>query len=427
MIIYTVKEGDTLSSVGREYGFTAERIANDNDIDPELPLVVGQTLVLLFPSSVYTVREGDTLFSISRETGIGLYELLRNNPVLAGLTEIYPGQTLVLSYPEPEGGEISTGGFAYTYIDEDTLRRVLPYLTYLSVFSYGLRPDGSLIVPDDDRRLVETAREYGTVPLLTLTSLTEEGVFSSELINSILSDEALSNSVIENVKNAVLEKGYGGVDLDFEYIAAELADSYAAFAGRLKNELGDGYTVFSDLAPKTSADMRGPLYEAHDYEKLGEASDNVFLMTYEWGYSYGPPLAVSPLPNVRRVIEYALTEIPREKIYMGIPSYGYDWRLPFVRGETRATTLSSYNAVELARDVGADIMYDENSEAPYFVYTDNDRAEHVVWFQDAKSADALTSLAGEYGLRGITVWNLMRRFPQLWLVINSKYNIRKRQ
>ncbi|MDD6094124.1 MAG: glycosyl hydrolase family 18 protein [Clostridia bacterium] len=425
MVIYTVKEGDTLSSIGAQYGISAERIAYDNSIDPELPLVVGQTLVLLFPVSVYTVTEGDTLFSIAEETGVGVYTLLQNNPVLMGMTEIYPGQTLVLSYPDAPLGDISLGGFAYTYIDEETLRRTLPYLTYLSVFSYGLNPDGTLVVPEGDERIVQIAREYGTVPLLVLTSLSSEGVFSSELINSILSDKALTATVIENVKNAVFSKGYGGVDMDFEYIAGELAANYAAFIDRLKNELGEGYVVFTDLAPKTSGDMQGLLYEAHDYGLLGSVSDRVFLMTYEWGYSYGPPLAISPVNNVRRVIEYALTEIPPEKIFMGIPAYGYDWKLPYVRGETRAKTLSSEEAVELAREVGADIQFDEVSKAPFFEYTDTDGAQHVVWFQDTKSVDALAHLAQEYSLYGISIWNIMRYFPQLWLVLNSLYNIRK--
>ena len=49
-----------------------------------------------------------------------------------------------------------------------------------------------------------------------------------------------------------------------------------------------GLPVFVALVPKTSADQRGDLYEGHDYRLLGEAADFVFLMTYEWGYTYQP-------------------------------------------------------------------------------------------------------------------------------------------
>ena len=136
-------------------------------------------------------------------------------------------------------------------------------------------------------------------------------------------------------------------------------------------------------------------------------------------------MAVSPIENVRRVIEYAVTGIPPEKIFMGLPSYGYDWRLPYERGITVAEPVSNKTAIDLARRVGAEIQYDEEAQAPFFTYTDEGGAEHIVWFQDARSAEALASLAAEYSLDGIGVWNIMRWFGQLWPVLTGLYNIRK--
>jgi spore germination protein len=151
-------------------------------------------------------------------------------------------------------------------------------------------------------------------------------------------------------------------------------------------------------------------------------------MTYEWGYTYRPPQAVSPLPEVRRVIDYAVTEIPREKIFLGIPNYAYDWTLPFVRGESRARSLSNVAAVQLASDKKAEIQFDETAQTPYFHYYERDPAagdtrEHVVWFDDARSMDQKLRLLRDYALAGGSVWNIMRYFPQLWLVMNSLYTI----
>ena len=117
------------------------------------------------------------------------------------------------------------------------------------------------------------------------------------------------------------------------------------------------------LAPKSSGDQPGLLYEGHDYPALGQAADAVLLMTYEWGYTYGPPLAVAPLPQVQRVLDYALSVIPREKILLGVPTYGYDWPLPYERGVTRATSLSPQAALALARQYGAEIQFDPVSQA----------------------------------------------------------------
>ena len=78
---------------------------------------------------------------------------------------------------------------------------------------------------------------------------------------------------------------------------------------------------------------------------------------------------------------------------------------------------------------GAKIEYDEESEAPFFSYYDrpvtyDDAVEHVVWFENARSADAMLRLIPEYGLNGASVWNIMKYFPSLWLVMNSLFKIR---
>mgnify|MGYP002231542402 CR=1 FL=1 len=116
------------------------------------------------------------------------------------------------------------------------------------------------------------------------------------------------------------KKGYCGLDVDFEYVPPELREDYAAFVCRMREALNtEGKPVVAALAPKTSAQQRGLLYEAHDYALLSKAANAVFLMTYEWGYTYGPPMAVAPIQAVRQVLDYAVTEIPPEKILMGFP------------------------------------------------------------------------------------------------------------
>ena len=425
MTIYVVRSGDTLFSIADSYNTTVSRIAADNNIDPSLPLVTGQAIIIRYPKETYTVKDGDTVLSIANEFGVSATSIWQNNPILGGKNYIYPGQTIVLSYGTPSLGEKSISGYAYTYIDDGLLRKTLPYLTYLHVFPYGITANGEIISPDRDERLISTAKEYNTAPLMTLTSLTPDGVFSSELVNSILSNEELSRRVIENTANTVFEKGLAGVDVDFEFIDPTLSESYARFVRNLKTALGNDFTVFTDLAPKTYRDQPGLLYEAHDYRLLGESADRLFLMTYEWGYMYGPPLAISPIPNVRAVLDYAVTEIEPEKLFMGMPSYGYDWTLPYVRGESRAKTVSPDEAIAIARSYNATINYDEDAEAPYFYYTDTGGREHVVWLQDARSADALARLSYEYSLDGIGIWNIMRWFPTLWPVLSDLFLIRK--
>lgn len=433
MIIHTVVPGDTIYRIARMHDVPASRIITDNMLSDPGRLVVGETLVILFPTETYTVRGGDTLSSIASRFRVPLLTLYQNNPILNGEATVYPGQTLNIRYAPPENTPIRVNGYAYPYIDQTVLRRTLPYLTYLSIFSYGITESGALIPPQgDETALISLSKKYRTTPLLTLTSLAENGTFSSTLANRVLTDPALQETVVNAVVEAVQQKGYGGVDVDFEYIPRESAAAYADFVSALREKLEPDYKVFVSAAPKASADQPGLLYGGHDYRLLGEAADMVLLMTYEWGYTYGPPMAVSPLPQVKRVLDYGVTEIPRDKILMGVPNYGYDWPLPYVRGTTKAESLSNVEAVQRAGIRNAAIRYDADAQSPYYTYYDrpaqaNGAIEHEVWFENASSAEAMLSLAAEYGLGGIGVWNIMRYFPALWLVLHQLYPIEKNE
>lgn len=145
--------------------------------------------------------------------------------------------------------------------------------------------------------------------------------------------------------------------------------------------------------------------------------------SYEWGYTYGPPMAVAPIPQVRAVLDYAVSVIDRSKLYLGVPLYGYDWPLPYQRGVTRADSLSPQRAIELALRYRAEIQYDEQAQSPYFYYTARNGQQHVVWFEDARSMEAKLRLVDEYGLQGVGYWNLMRDMPQNWTLLHALYDV----
>ncbi|MDY4897498.1 MAG: LysM peptidoglycan-binding domain-containing protein [Eubacteriales bacterium] len=429
MIIYTVRPGDSLYSIARRYNTTVDRLAADNALASPSVLSAGQSLVILQPETTYTVRPGDTLYSIAGQYGVSVNQLWRNNPSLAGSDVLTPGQQLFISLEPPEfDREVSVTGYVYPFVDRSTLTTALPYLTYLSVFTYGLNPDGSLI-PQDDDELISLARSYGVAPIMMIASLNNQGLFSNQLASDILSDPALRNAVVDNIYNTVRSKGYSGVEFDFEYVPAQNAADYAELVRATRERLSpEGYYVFVDLAPKESDDKPGLLYEGHDYAALGEAADLALLMTYEYGYTYGPPMAVSPIGPVSGVLDYAVTRIPSLKLLLGEPNYAYNWTLPYVQGESRAESLSNVEAVELAAEKRAAIEYDEVAQSPYFNYydrTDAGPVQHEVWFEDARSADASLRLIDSYDLAGTGIWNIMRKNPQLYLVLNSLYQIKK--
>lgn len=376
---------------------------------------------------IYVVKSGDTVDSIAESYGISAASIIYNNQ-LAYPYPLAVGQALLLS-----SREISTpsypawvNGYAYPFIRQDTLHETLPYLSSLSVFSYGFTTDGDIVPPTlDDSFMISAAIMEGVRPVLTLTPFGPDGNFNNLLITAVVNDQAAKENLLNNLLETVQRKNFQGVDIDFEYIRPEDRVPFADFVADVRNFLSPyGYHVSVALAPKTSDTQAGLLYEGKDYGLLGEAADSVLLMTYEWGYTYGPPMAVAPVNKVRQVVEYAVTRIAPSKIDLGIPNYGYDWTLPFVQGASRATTVSNQEAVRIAIEAGVSIQFDEAAKSPFFQYEKDGRL-HEVWFEDVRSYREKFALLPEYGLRGMGYWQIMRFFRPNWLLLADTFQIQR--
>lgn len=376
---------------------------------------------------IYVVKQGDTVDQIAWERGTDVESLIYMNQL------VYPyrlavGQALLLSSGSLVGEEgrrpLVSNGYAYPFISPWVLEETLPYLSELSVFSYGFTEEGELVPPfTDDRWMVGEAVGAGVMPTLTLTPLGADGRFNNRLVSALVRDREVQRNLTGQIIRVILEKGYRGLNLDFEYVLGEDREAYVEFAGRITRTLNLlGVSVSAALAPKTSDEQAGVLYEGINYGQMGAAVNSVLLMTYEWGYTYGPPMAVAPLDQVRRVVEYGLTRIPNKKVSLGIPNYGYDWPLPYERGVTRARTLGNVEAVQLAIRYGAEIQFDQTAQSPYFRYWQYG-VQHEVWFEDVRSYLAKFNLIKEFELRGAGYWQIMQLFRANWLLLQALFQI----
>ncbi len=423
MIIHVVKPGESLYSISRFYGTSVNKVAQDNELSDPGRLVVGQTLVITEGTSKHRVQPGQSIYQIANQYGVSISALRAANPQITNISLIYPGQIINIPIKQQKRGTIEVNGYTFPNINIDVLRKTLPYLTYLSIFSYEVNPDGTF-KPIKDEPLIAAAKAAKVAPLMVITNLSEGG-FSSDLAKTILTDKAIQDKLLNNAIANMKSKGYHGLDVDFEFIYPENKEDYNNFLRNAASKLKPlGYTLTTAVAPKTSAEQKGLLYEAHDYPVHGALADHVIPMTYEWGYTYSQPMAVAPINEVRKVINYAVSAIPRRKILMGIPNYGYDWTLPYVKG-TAARSVSNTQAVDIARNRGAVIKYDSVSQSPNFNYYDTNRKQHEVWFEDARSIQAKLMLADEMDLGGVSYWTINRYFPQNWLVLSSMFDIAK--
>lgn len=428
MQIHAIRSGQTLYQLSQTYGIPVEAIAEANEISPSKTLVVGQTLVIPIVGSYVWVRSGDTLTSIARANGTTAQRLAEVNQIPVG-GALTPGTRLYIpprarrpaeinAYVEPRGDRVSPALLRAS-------REAAPDLTYLAPFSFQINRDGTLKAPPIGD-LGEIARQHGAVLMMVVTNL-ENGQFSAELGHVVLTDEQVQNRLLDTVIQTARERGFRDIHFDLEHLRPTDRESYNRFLRKAADRIhGEGLLISTALAPKTSATQAGEWYTEHDYPTHGRIVDFVVIMTYEWGYSGGPPMPVSPIGPVRKVLEYALTEMPASKIMMGQNLYGYDWTLPYVQGGAYAKAVSPQQAIDIAREHNAEILYDAEAQAPHFNYWDDNGKEHVVWFEDARSIQAKFDLLKELGLRGISYWKLGLSFPQNWLLIDENFIVTKK-
>jgi len=419
-IYYTVQPGDTLWAIARRYGTTIEFILQNNQITDPGNIYPG--MVIYIPAVRHRVQPGETLWQIAQRYGVSLQNLIKVNNI-TNPNLIYSGTVLVIpGKPRPV---IEVNGYIYTLGQRaiPIVREVGRSLTYLSPFAYLIREDGSL-QSIDDSPAIQAGRAENAIPMMSITNFTSTSA-GQNLASVVLNSTQITNTLLENILGVMRDKGYEGLNVDFENVLPRDREAYNRFLQLTVDRLHpEGYFVSTAVAPKVSAVQPGTLYEAHDYPAHGRIVDFVILMTYEWGYRKGPPQAISPLNQIRRVLDYAVSVIPRNKIFFGFQIYARDWFLPHVQGQ-EAETFSVQEAINRAIRYGATIQYDITTQSPFYRYTDAQGRAHEVWFEDARSAQAKFDTVKEYNLRGISYWALGYPFPQNWVLLEDNFIIRK--
>ena len=354
MQIHVVHPGETLWLIAQRYGVTVNQIVTDNKLESPNKLVSGLALVIPSAPRTHTVQPSENLWEIAHRYGITVQDIVRTNQI-QNPSLIYPGTKLTVPVHKPvidvNAYTINTGETGAREIQE-----VGQYLTYWMPFVYTIREDGGLNAIDDTAMLQSAAAEK-VVPVMAITNFSATAA-GSKLAHTVLASTDIQDALLTNILKVMKEKGYQGLNIDFENVFPADRENYNQFLQRAVDRLHpEGYSVSTALAPKISGEQKGLLYEAHDYAAHGRIVDFVVLMTYEWGYRLGPPQAISPLNEIKKVLDYAVTVIPRNKILFGFQIYARDWLLPHVQGQ-EAETFSQQEAIRRAIQYGVAIQYD---------------------------------------------------------------------
>jgi spore germination protein len=280
------------------------------------------------------------------------------------------------------------------------------YLYSISPFWYELSATGEIekFSGAENAEVIKFLKDSDTK---IMPSISNE--FEREPLASIIADSSKRAAHVEAIYDLVEENDYDGISLNYENLNEEDKDNYTTFVTEVAKKLhADDKLIAVHLHAKTEepGTWNGP--QSQDWEALAAVCDKMKIMAYDYHWSTSEAGAIAPPSWVEEVVQHALELIPKEKIYLGIPLYGYDWI------DEEGTDVVYSEACEIANLNNAAVQFDSATSSPHFSYTDTDSESHEVWFENAESVKVKLELAKTYKLGGVDFWRLGGEDASVW-------------
>ena len=409
MVIYRVKEGDTLEGIARTHGVLPTALAEANGLEADRPPEVGRALIIRAPGRVYHAKEGDTVAGIARRHRLTRARLLQLNPALIGVGEPYPGMTLTVAPGEAPRGAISILGFADAATPGEELSPYLPYLSYLAIGEGRIGEGGALTLPED-AALIGQARAGGVVPLLTVTAGGRDGREGERRRTSAVLTPEGREALVEALVPLLRRRGYGGLLLD---LSPEVGDTeaYTALLVRLRHRLGHTAAVLSTL----------PIAAAEDplcCRALGRAAGALLAETHTFSSRYSSPAPAAPLDRVEGAVRPATAEVRPEKLFLALSTRAVEY--PIGGGVGRVLPAAEAEALAPLGRGG----FDPIGQVPYLCRRDSE-GEHILFYEDAESFREKLLLLDRHHLGGVALHPLVGCSTALLLMLGEMFRIVK--
>lgn len=247
----------------------------------------------------------------------------------------------ILSFAASKDTDLEVSGWIPYWRDSQGIKDAKKNIKDIDViypFSYVLKDDGTLNdLADMDssewKKFVKYAhsKDVKVVP----TIMSSDG----GSVHNTLSYPKLRKKHIEEIVDMVEKGNYDGVDIDYEAKLTSTIDHFSAFLTELKEALGEDKMLACTIEARTPPDslykdVPNPLLYSNDFEVISDVCDTVEIMAYDQQRadlklnekrSGAPYIPVADVEWVEKVVKLALQDIPAEKIFLGVPTYGRHW------------------------------------------------------------------------------------------------------
>ncbi|MCX5151721.1 glycosyl hydrolase family 18 protein [Streptomyces sp. NBC_00320] len=267
-----------------------------------------------------------------------------------------------------------------------------------------------------DRRIVDGLRAKGIKVVPTVTES-----LGAPAMAALLHDPARRAAHVEALLDIATSRRYDGLDLDYERMT-ETEDTV------LREQVRTGYNALTtELCARLHALAKQCVItvmprtrdsgQAFDYAHLGSVADRLRIMGYNLHNALQAPGPLSSLAWYEEFLAYATANVPRGKLEVALPAYGWNWT---VGSTARAGHVTTREAEALRRAVGAQYTYDTASGTPHFTYTDDEGERHEVWYQDARGSAAHLEVLARFEVRAPGLWALGFEDPALWKTLAAE-------
>ncbi|MYT74825.1 MULTISPECIES: glycosyl hydrolase family 18 protein [unclassified Streptomyces] len=262
-----------------------------------------------------------------------------------------------------------------------------------------------------ERRIINGLHDKGIQVVPTVMETMKPGA-----LGAVMTSADRRAEHIDALLAVVRSRDYDGIDLDYETIAPSpdatyraVRTGYADFVTGLCARLHEmRKQCFVTVTPKTRTSGR-----VWDYERLGAAADRVRVMAYNLHYAEGAPGPLSTPQWYDEILATATAQVPRAKLEMGLPAYGWNWA---VGDKARARHVTWKDAEALRRKEKAPYTLDPDSSTPHFTYQDG-TTRRTVWYQDARGTAAHLTVLRDHGVPHTVLWALGFEDPGVWKVL----------
>lgn len=290
---------------------------------------------------------------------------------------------------------------------DTALPPVMDHFESFSPMLYRVMEDGSLGRHEVVNRetIISYAREKN-IPVAPV--ITDES--DKERIQKLLNDSTVQKTFIASLLAEAKSENFSGWSIDIESVTSKDREALSAFVKNLSEMLHkNNLKLYMIAYGKDATETYDPAL-AHDYRIFGKYADQVQLMIYYYNNEFTAPGGQTPLAWYRSVLYYALETIPREKIVIGLSTYGNDWG-----GKNDPVEGLTYPEVaQRITEVNPDISYDSQELSMVARYT-KDGTNHTLMFENARTITEKMKIAKEeFGINKFAFWSLGNEDSELW-------------